>query len=135
MSGAANRVPGVPRDLEDDERDHEPDDRVGDVESQCDESRTCDHPEGHEAVDTRMTAVGEQGGTVEPSPGPQPNLCRNLVPDKADRTRSRQQPQVRKRARIQETLDRLPERDESAGKDREHHAESSPAFALLAPQE
>src|SRR3954453_23462042 len=98
--GASHRVPGVPRDLEDDERDHEPDYWVGGAESRCDEPCTCDHPERNETVDPRVIAVGDQRWALKPLPRTLPDLRGDPVSYKADRSCRREQPKVRQRARI-----------------------------------
>jgi hypothetical protein len=54
---AADRVPRVPRDLEDDERDDEADDRVGHREAESHHRRASDHPDADEAVNARVIAI------------------------------------------------------------------------------
>ena len=60
--GIANGVPGVPRDLQDHERDRETDDRVGDLRTERDNRGARDHSERHEPVDPRVLSVrGHRG--------------------------------------------------------------------------
>ncbi len=54
----ADGVPRVPGDLEDDERDRQADDRVGDLSAESNYDRARDHTERDEAVDAGVVAVG-----------------------------------------------------------------------------
>jgi hypothetical protein len=131
---AANRLPGVPGDLEDDERDHKPDDRIRNAEPRSNEECARDHAERHESVDARVVTVGNERGACEAAPGPETDLRRDLVPEEADRAGGRQQPKVGQLARIDEALDRLSQRDESADEDRQHDAKPSPPLAARASE-
>ena len=53
-------APGVPGDLEDDERDGEADDRVGTRETECDQGGADHYSKRHEAVDAGVVAVSDQ---------------------------------------------------------------------------
>jgi hypothetical protein len=70
VTGASYRPPGVPGDLEDDECDYEADDRIGHRHSRCNDGSTRDHADRDETVNTRVVAVGHQGGAMQPAPGP-----------------------------------------------------------------
>jgi hypothetical protein len=50
-------VQRVPRDLEDDERDNEPDDRVRQREAESHHRRASDRADADEAVNARVIAV------------------------------------------------------------------------------
>ena len=60
-SARAHGSPGVPGDLQDHERDPEPDQRVGALEPERDDDRARDDTERDEAVGARVVAVGDQG--------------------------------------------------------------------------
>ena len=55
-----NRLPAFPRDVEDDERDHETDDRVGKLEADCDDGGAGQDAEADEAVDACVFAVCDE---------------------------------------------------------------------------
>ena len=55
-------APGVPRDLEDHDRDHQADDWVREPGSEREEGRTANHAKGNEAVDAGMVAVSDESG-------------------------------------------------------------------------
>src|SRR5579859_8306237 len=104
--GVAHRVPGLPGDAEDHERDHETDYRIGDVEAESDDRSARENAEADKAVDPSVIAVGDERRALEAAPGPQPNLSGNLVPDETDHPCRRKQPQMRQRPRVDEPLDR-----------------------------
>jgi hypothetical protein len=70
--------------VEDDERDSEADDRVGDRHTKCHDDGARDHAEADEAVSASVVPVGDQSRAVEPPSGSRPDLSRNLVADEAD---------------------------------------------------
>ena len=61
----ADGAPGVPGDLEDDERDAEADERVGELEAEGDHGGAGDDAEADEGVDAGVIAVDDQCGTLE----------------------------------------------------------------------
>src|SRR5438067_936757 len=89
-----DRLPGVPRDLEDHGGDHQADDRIGEAEAECDDGRACDYAEADEAVDARMVSVGDESRAVQPAPCSEPNLGCDLVADEADQAGGREEPEV-----------------------------------------
>ena len=91
--------------------------------------------ERDESVNPGMVAVCDQRGTVETPTGTKPNLSRDLVPDEAERTGGGQRPQIGKLLRVDESLDRLPERHTSRNEDRKHDGVSGPAFCAGAPKD
>src|SRR6266511_881548 len=119
--GGADRVPAIPRDAQDDERDDEPDDRVCNLESERDDRGRGDDTKADEPVHTGMLAVGDERGTSEPISGTKANLCCDLISDEPDHTSKGKKPQVRQRAWVDKSLDRLAEGDKRADEDREHH--------------
>src|SRR3989304_155497 len=58
--GIPHRPPGVPRDLEDHERDNEPHDRVCEIEAERNTDRAHDDSQRDEAVNARSGSVGCQ---------------------------------------------------------------------------
>ena len=62
--GVRDRLPAFPGDVEDDERDDEADDRVGEFEADCDDGGAGEDAEADEAVDARVFAVGDQCGAL-----------------------------------------------------------------------
>ena len=85
-------MPAHPRDLEDDQRDDEPDDRVGDGYAGRNDRRAGDHADRDEAVDTRVIAVGHESRAIELAPGTQPHLRGYLVSDETDHAGRCQEP-------------------------------------------
>jgi len=69
--GVFHLVPGLPGDLEEDQRDHESDDRVGDLRPKCDRERAEEDAERNEAVGAGVPAVGKPGA-VPLSAAPKP---------------------------------------------------------------
>ncbi len=57
---AAHRLPGLPGDAQDDERDREPDERIGDLEAERDDDRAGDNAERDEGVSPGVMAVGDE---------------------------------------------------------------------------
>ena len=67
--GRSDRPPRIPCDVEDDERDREAHDRVGDRSAERDNGSAGDDAEADEAVNAGVVAVGDQSRAVEPPPG------------------------------------------------------------------
>src|SRR5581483_6340061 len=61
-------LPRGPRELEDDERDSEADERISDRRAERGNHCRCDDAERDEPVDASVIAVGDQRGAVEPAP-------------------------------------------------------------------
>jgi hypothetical protein len=57
-----------PGDLEDDERDQQPDERVGASEAECDKRGAGDNSQEDEAVYPRVVAVCSERGTRQSPP-------------------------------------------------------------------
>lgn len=91
----ADGTPALPGNAEDDQRDCQADDRVGDRQTQSNHAGTEKHAEGNEAVDTGVVAVGDQSGAVEAMAGAGADLRGYLVADEADQPGRRQPPQMR----------------------------------------
>jgi hypothetical protein len=122
--GIADRVPGLPGNAQDHERDYQADHRIGDVQTERDDGSTGQHAETDEPVDARVLTVGDKRWALQAATGPKTHLGRELVPQEADHAGGGEQPQVRERARMDEALDRLHERDQRADEDRQHDAEA-----------
>ena len=92
IAGAVDRLPGVPRDLEDHEGDDDTDDRVGDQST----DRASNDAERHKRVDAGVIPVCGQSLTVEAFAATQPHPGGDLIPDEADDAREaeRDSPQV-----------------------------------------
>jgi hypothetical protein len=67
--GCGDRLPAFPGDAEDDERDEEADDRVGEFESECDDGGAGEDAETDEAVDPGVVTVGYKGGALQVAAG------------------------------------------------------------------
>jgi hypothetical protein len=132
---ARDRMPRVPRDVEDDERDRKADDRIGDGHAESYDNGACEHAEADEAVNASVVAVCDESRAVESPPCSRPNLSRNLISDESDHSGRRQPPQVRQVVWIDEAQNRLDERDARADKDNEHNDDSGEAFATRAAKE
>src|SRR5712691_5567605 len=117
-------MPALPGDVEDDEGDDETDDRVGEVQPEGNHAGARKHSETDKAVYPRVVSVCDERGTVEPPTGTQTHLRGDLVPDEPDDAGSGQEPQMRKAARMNDALGRLPQRDERADEDCEHDREA-----------
>ena len=66
-----------------------------------------------------MVAVGNQCGAFKPLAAAKTNLSGELIAEKADHTRRRQRPEMRKILRVKETVDRLIQRHTRRNEDRE----------------
>ena len=64
---AAYRLPGVPRDAQDHDRDREADQRIGDLEAERDDGGAGDDGQADVRVGAGVVAVGDQRGAVEPA--------------------------------------------------------------------
>ena len=118
--GRRDRAPRIPGDLEDHERDRETDDRVANARAERDHDRARDDAQRNEAVDAGVIAVGDQRRTRQPPARAQPYLRGQLVTDEADDAGRRQHPEMRQVLRMDQTLDRLVQRDTSRDEDCEH---------------
>src|SRR2546430_16159959 len=81
-----NGVPALPRDLKDDRRNDEADDRIGDLNAERDDRRARENTEADETIDARVVAVGHECWTVQPASRSKPYLGRDLVADEAEHT-------------------------------------------------
>ena len=129
--GARDDPPRLPRDLEDDHRDREADQRVGDPDTQPHHRRARHHRERHESVHPRVVSVGDQRRAGEAAASPQAHPGRQLVAREPDHAGDRQDAQVRERLRMHEPVDRLEKRDTGRHEDRTHHEQ---AGDLLGPE-
>jgi hypothetical protein len=73
--------------------------------------------------------------TVALASTPQPYLGGEFVASEADHAGEGEQPKMCERARVDEALDGLAERDEGADEDREHHRETGQPLAAQAAEE
>src|SRR5438034_126832 len=115
-------MPAFPGDMQDDQRDHKADDRIGDLKAERHDSRTCKHAETHESIDASMLAVGYERRAPESLARPKTHLRGEFIAHEADDTGQGQKPEMRQRTRVDEPLDRLAERDERTDEDREDHS-------------
>src|SRR6478735_5397658 len=90
LAAIPHRPPGLPRDPQDDERDHEADDRVGGGQAERDDDRAGHHREADEPVRARVVAVGDERRALEPPSGAEADRGRPLVAEEADDSRERQ---------------------------------------------
>src|SRR5437588_12839518 len=70
------RRPRLRSDSEDDERDPEPDDRVGDGRSESDHDRRSDHRKAYVGVRSGVVSVGDERSAIESSTRSQTNAGR-----------------------------------------------------------
>ena len=130
----ADCLPALPSDAQDHEGDDEPDDRIGDLDSEGNDCRRGDDTEADEAVYACMPAVGDKSGAPQPSPGTKAYLCSDLVSDEPDDAGKCEKPEMRQRPRVDEPLDGLTERDKGADEDCEDDSQPTQAFAARAAQ-
>jgi hypothetical protein len=102
LGRSLHRPPGVPGDLEDDKRDDEADERVGDGQAERNNGCACNYTDRHEPVNASMIAVGHKSRAMKLSSGAEPHLGGDLVSNETDHACRSQQPQVRERAGIDE---------------------------------
>ena len=127
--------PALPGDSQDHQRDHEPDDRVGERRAQRDETCAGKHAEADEAVGAGMVPVRDQRRAVESPACSRPDLGCELVAGEADHAGRCQPPEVRERVRVDEPEDRLDERHDRADEDRPDDGDPGPPLAASAAQE
>ena len=127
--------PRLPGDPEDQRGDREADERIGDLDAHGDHDGRGDDTERHEAVDTRVMAVGDQRRTVEPGAGAEPDPRRELVAGEADDSGGGEREQILEVLRMDEPAHGFEGRDAGRHEDREHHCVSGPPFAALAPRQ
>src|SRR5215208_5537988 len=82
----ADGAPGLPGDAQDDERDREPDERVGDGEADGDDGGAGDDGEADVGVGAGVGAVGDEGGAVESAAGACADARGDPVADEAEGT-------------------------------------------------
>src|SRR6266852_1860905 len=128
-------MPALPRDAEDDDRDDDPDDRIGNRSSESHDRGTCQDAEAHKTVDSSVAAVCYQRRAIETPAGTRADLSGDLVPEESDDACSREPPQVRERVRVDEAQDRLDQRDDGAHEDRQDHSDPRPTLAAGAAEE
>jgi len=128
-------VPTVPGDVEDDDGDDEPNDRVSDGSPESDDTRAGKDAEADEAINTSMVAVCDESGTVEALARVRANLRCDFVADEADHARRRQPPQVCECVRVNEAKDRLTERHDGTDEDSHDDGDPSPPLASGASEE
>jgi hypothetical protein len=81
----ADRLPGIPGDADDDEGDREPDQRVGDVQTDRDDERAQGDAEADEAVGAGVIAVRDERRAVQPAAGAQADVGVDLIADEPNR--------------------------------------------------
>src|SRR3990170_2906373 len=121
--GTPHRPPGVPRDLEDHKRDHQPHDRVCEIEAERDTECAHHDSQRDEAVDACVISVSDQRRARKSPSGPEPHLRGNLVPEEADDARERQRAEIRERLGVDEADDGLVERNTGGDEYREDDEE------------
>ena len=82
-----------------------------------------------------MIAIGDERRTRQPFACPQPHLRGQLIADETDDPGSCEHPQMRQLLRVNQTLDRLVQRDTRGDEDREHDREPGELLAAEAAQE
>jgi uncharacterized protein involved in exopolysaccharide biosynthesis len=92
-------------------------------------------PSEDETVDAGVIAIGDQRRAGQAPAGPQSHLRRQLIPDEADHPGSGQHPQMREVLRVNQTLDRLVQRETGRNKDRKHDRQARELLAAEAAQE
>ncbi len=107
----SNGPPGVPGDLEDDERDGEADDRVADRCAERDDDGARDHAEGDVTVDAGVVPVRDQGRAFQTAAAAKADLGGYLVAQEADRAGGGEDPQVGEGVRVDQSFDGLKECD------------------------
>src|SRR5215217_8794309 len=99
---AAHGLPRVPGDAQDDERDSEADQRVGDLEADGDGGGAGDDGEADVGVGAGVGAVGDQGGTVKAATSAGTNERGDPVAGEPDRSGQRKCTEVRDVLRMDE---------------------------------
>src|SRR5215218_1338180 len=131
-----HRQPGLPGDAEDHERNGKADQGICDRRPQRDPGGAADDAERDESVGASVVAIGDERGALEAPPRPKPHPRRGLVSKEANRAGGGEGAQVRERLRVDEALDRLPERDAGAHEDGEDDKEpGNPLAACRAKEE
>ncbi len=77
--GGRHEAPRVPRDLDDHERDDQPDDGICARQSHCDEGSADDHAERDEGIGSGVVAISDESRAGQSPPGTQPDLRGKLV--------------------------------------------------------
>src|SRR5687768_6444184 len=132
---SAHRLPRLPGDAQDDERDAEADERISNVEPNGDDDGAGDNTEAHVGIGSGVVAVGDQSGAVEPVTGAGPDLRGDPVADKANSTGSSEHAEPVRSVRVEQTQNGLVTSDASADEDRGDNEQSSGAFSALGAQE
>ena len=117
--------------LQDDERDHEADDRVGDLAPSATRIALATTPSETKPSTRAWLPSAISAGLCEPAPGAEADLRGDLVADEADHTGGGEQPQVGEVLRVDEPLDRLVQRDAGRDEDREHDDEPGELLAAV----
>jgi hypothetical protein len=81
------------------------------------------------------SSVGDQRGALKSATCPESDLGSYFIADEADDAGSRTQPKMREGSRVDESFDRLTERDERADHDRKDDCEPGEPFAASTAQE
>src|SRR5215217_1291632 len=100
MDAGADRLPRLPGDPQDDDRDRETDDRIADLKAERDDDRACDHREAHEPVDACVVSVGDERWARQTPPGAKPDLSGCLVAEEAEDAGGREGTEVVDRLRV-----------------------------------
>ena len=118
MGAVTHGPPGLPSDPENDEGDHEPDERVGDLEAERHEQSSGDDSEADQSVGPGVVAVGDERRTVEAAAGAEADDRGQFVAEEADGAGDPEREQVLEVLRVQQAVDGLDGGDERAEEDR-----------------
>src|SRR5215207_9469011 len=129
MDAGADRLPRLPGNPQDDDRDREADDRIADLKTEGDHYRARDHREADEPVDAGVVPVGDQRRARQPASGTQADLSRGLVAEEADDAGGSQGAKVVDRLGVDEAVDRLGAGHAGAGEDRRDDEVAGPALS------
>jgi hypothetical protein len=133
--GGGYGAPALPGDAEDQDRDYEPDHRVGDAEADRDDCGAGEDAEADDAIDPGVVSVREKSGATQATTGPQPHSSCDLVADESDQPRRGKEPEVGEGARVDETVDRLSKRDKGADEYRQDDRKPGETLATCAAEE
>jgi hypothetical protein len=133
--GVADGRPRLPRGPQDEAGDDQPDDGIGDRQSESDERCADDDPCADVAIGSRMMAVRDQGRAVESTPAPPPDDRGDLVADDSHDSGQEECAEMGRRACLEKLGDDVLEGKQGAGEDDADHGVAGPAFGSAAAQD
>lgn len=126
--------PCLPGDPQYQGGDGKSDDRVSSRDAQGDTYRRDDHSKRDVSIDAGMVSVGDERGTVESLPGPEPHSRRQLIADEPNESCRREGNEVPQRLRVDQSQHGFVRRDARTHKDRHHDHVPRPPFAPFASE-